>query len=111
MVPRTFLFMFHAGSRRLGSNNFQNSSYKEKTTGSALFPDYLYVSYDWLCQNQLRIRILENERILGNLESKCRYKLALILPSSKNICLARALKTEKIQLLNVPFKALFYSIL
>ena len=35
MVPRTFLFIFHAGSRRLGSNNFRNSSYKEKTDGSA----------------------------------------------------------------------------
>ena len=34
MVPRTFLFIFHAGSRRLGSNNFRNSSYKEKTAGS-----------------------------------------------------------------------------
>ena len=35
MIPHTFLFVFHAGSRRLSSNNFQNSSYKEKTTGSA----------------------------------------------------------------------------
>ena len=35
MVTRTFLFTFHAGSRRLGSNNFWNSSYKEKTAGSA----------------------------------------------------------------------------
>ena len=34
MVPRTFLLRFHAGSRRLGSN-FRNSSYKEKTVGSA----------------------------------------------------------------------------
>ena len=37
MVPRTFLFIFHAGSRRLDSNNFWNSSYKEKTAGSAGF--------------------------------------------------------------------------
>ena len=35
MVPRTFIFVFHAGSRRLGSNNFRNSSYKEKMAGSA----------------------------------------------------------------------------
>ena len=35
MVPRTFLFIFHAGSRRLGSNNFCNSSYKAKTAGLA----------------------------------------------------------------------------
>ena len=47
MVPRTFLFTFHAGSRRLGSNNFWNSSYKEKTVGLAVFPDYLSVSCDY----------------------------------------------------------------
>ena len=34
-VPRTFLFIFHAGSHGLGSRNFWNSSYKEKTDGSA----------------------------------------------------------------------------
>ena len=38
MVPRTFLFIFHAGSRRLGSNIFWNSSYKEKTACSARVP-------------------------------------------------------------------------
>ena len=37
MVPRTFLFIFHAGSRRLASNDFWNSSYKEKTAGSVRF--------------------------------------------------------------------------
>ena len=35
MVPRPFLFIFHAGLSRLGSKNFQNSSYKEKTADSA----------------------------------------------------------------------------
>ena len=35
MVPRVCLFISDAGSRRLGSNNFRNPSYKEKTTGSA----------------------------------------------------------------------------
>ena len=35
VVSRSFLFIFHAGSRGLGSNNFRNSSYKEKTAGSA----------------------------------------------------------------------------
>ena len=35
MVPRTYLFIFNAGSRRLGSNNFRNSSYKEKTASLA----------------------------------------------------------------------------
>ena len=34
MVPRTFLFIFYADSRRQGSNNFRNLSYK-KTTSSA----------------------------------------------------------------------------
>ena len=37
MVPRTFFFIFHAGSRRLGSNNFRNSSYKEKTGFGSCF--------------------------------------------------------------------------
>ena len=35
MISRTFLVIFHAGSGKLGSNNFQNSSYKEKTAGPA----------------------------------------------------------------------------
>ena len=35
VVPRSFLFTFHAGSRGLGSANFRNSSCKEKTAGSA----------------------------------------------------------------------------
>ena len=35
VVCRSFLFIFHAGSRELGSNNSRNSSYKEKTAGSA----------------------------------------------------------------------------
>ena len=30
-----WLFIFHADSHRRGSNNFRNSSYKEKTVGSA----------------------------------------------------------------------------
>ena len=35
VISRSFLFIFHAGSRGLGCNNFQNSSYKEKTAGLA----------------------------------------------------------------------------
>ena len=35
MVRRTFLLIFNAGSCRLGPNNFRDSSYKEKTAGSA----------------------------------------------------------------------------
>ena len=37
VVSRSFLFIFHAGWRGLDSNNFRNSSYKEKTAGSAGF--------------------------------------------------------------------------
>ena len=37
VVPRSFLFVFHAGSRGLGSNNSWNSSYKEKAAGSVRF--------------------------------------------------------------------------
>ena len=49
MVPRTFLFIFHAGSRRLGSNNFWNSSYIEKTAGLARFSRHFHlsVSFDY----------------------------------------------------------------
>ena len=35
MVPRTCLLIFHTGLRRLGPNSIWNSSYKEKTAGSA----------------------------------------------------------------------------
>ena len=38
MVLRTFLFIFHAGLCRLDSNNFRNSSYKEKAAGSVYLP-------------------------------------------------------------------------
>ena len=34
VVPRSFLCVFHAGSRVLGSNNGRKSCYKEKTAGS-----------------------------------------------------------------------------
>ena len=44
VVPRTFLF--HAGSRRLGSNNFRNSIYKEKTAGSVRISR---LSFRFLC--------------------------------------------------------------
>ena len=47
MILRTFLFIFHAGSRRLGSNSFRNSSYKEKTAGSARVSRRSSVSYDY----------------------------------------------------------------
>ena len=45
MVHRTFLFIFHASLRRLDSNNFVNSSYKEKPTGTfKLFFSFLYLT-------------------------------------------------------------------
>ena len=47
MVTRTGLFIFDAGSRRLGPNNFRNSSYKEKTTDSAKVSE-LSFSFLWL---------------------------------------------------------------
>ena len=48
VVPCSFLFIFHAGSRGLGSNNFWNSSYKEKTTGSS-HVSRLSFRFLWLC--------------------------------------------------------------
>ena len=35
VVSRIYFFIFHSGSRRLGSNNFRNSSYTEKMAASA----------------------------------------------------------------------------
>ena len=55
MVLRTFLFIFHAGSRRLGSKNFRNSSYKEKTAGSARV-SRLSFRFLWLCISLLGLR-------------------------------------------------------
>ena len=43
VVPLSFFFIFHAGLRGLGSNNFRNSSYKEKTSASthvSIMPGY-----------------------------------------------------------------------
>ena len=56
VVSRSFLFIFHAGSRGLGSNNFRNSSYKEKTAGlacvSRLSFRFLWLgSLTWGCPN------------------------------------------------------------
>ena len=48
VVPRSFLFVFDAGSLGLGSNNSRNSSYKEKTAGSAR-PSRLSFRFLWLC--------------------------------------------------------------
>ena len=70
-VPRTFVFIFHAGSRRLVSNNFQNSSYKEKTAGSAhisrLSFRFLWLWLEHILQNSnkhLIFRILWNKLLV-----------------------------------------------
>ena len=47
-----WLFIFHADSRRMGSNNFRNSSYKEKTVGSARVSK-LSFRFLWLWYDQL----------------------------------------------------------
>ena len=47
-----WLFIFHADSRRMGSNNFRNSSYKEKTAGSARVSK-LSFRFLWLWFDQL----------------------------------------------------------
>ena len=53
VVYRSFLFIFHADSRGLGSINLRNSSYKEKRPVRSVFPDYLSVSYDYGLTNCL----------------------------------------------------------
>ena len=58
MVPHTFLFIFHAGLRRLGSNSFRNSSYKEKTTASVRFSRLSSVSYDYVLIKRLTACLL-----------------------------------------------------
>ena len=51
MVPCACLFIFDVGSRRQGSNSFRNSSYKEKTAGSARV-SRLSFRFLWLGKNQ-----------------------------------------------------------
>ena len=48
----SFLFTFHAGSRGLGSNNFRNSSYKEKTACSARVSR---LSFRFLCYSLINV--------------------------------------------------------
>ena len=62
MVPPTFLFIFHAGSRRLGSNNVWNSRYKEKTTGparvSGLSFRFLWLWWNILCTYIRNVKVV-----------------------------------------------------
>ena len=64
MIPRTCLFIFDAGSRRLGSNNFRNSSYKEKTAGSTRV-SRLSFRFLWLWKNEVIHYCTFTERILN----------------------------------------------
>ena len=62
VVPRNFLFVVHAGSRGLGSNNFRDSSYKEKTAGSArVFSSKLYFSFLFYIQELETIQNRESK--------------------------------------------------
>ena len=48
VVSCSNLFIFHAGSRGLASNNFPNSSYKEKTASLACVSRHYHpTSYDY----------------------------------------------------------------
>ena len=53
VVSRSFLFVFYAGLRRLGSNNSRNWSYKEKTAGSA-HVSRLFFRFLWLWLHAFR---------------------------------------------------------
>ena len=48
MVPRTCLFIFGAGSRRLGLIIFGTQVIKKKRPVRPVFPDYLSLSYDYV---------------------------------------------------------------
>ena len=67
VVSRSFLFVFHASSRGLGSNNSQKSSYKEKTVGSARV-SRLYFRFLRLCFN---LRTMNFSKGISN---NCGYK-------------------------------------
>ena len=64
MIPRTCLFIFDAGSRGLGSNNFRNSSYKEKTAGSTRV-SRLSFRFLWLWKNEVIHYCTFTERIIN----------------------------------------------
>ena len=53
MISCTFLIIFHAGSRSLGSMNLRNSSFEGKTAGLAYFSRLFFVSYDYNYSNHL----------------------------------------------------------
>ena len=67
VVSRSFLFIFHAGSRGLGSNNFRNSSYKEKPAGSArvsrLSFRFLWLWYDQISQIIKKVVFINSSKL------------------------------------------------
>ena len=67
LAPCTFLFLFHAGSRRLSSNNFRNSFIKQKQPVRPVFLDYLSVSYDYDVIKDT-LKAFDN---FGNKQGKC----------------------------------------
>ena len=54
VVSHSFLFIFNAGSRGLGSNNFGNSSYKEKKASSVRV-SRLHFLFLWLCSKSTNV--------------------------------------------------------
>ena len=47
VVPHTFLFIFCAGSHRLGSNKYRTKVLKKQRLVQPMFPDSLFISYDY----------------------------------------------------------------
>ena len=59
-----FVVIFDAGSRRLGSNNFRSSSYKEKTDRTARV-SRLSFRFLWLCLNQCLWNVIMEGSLLN----------------------------------------------
>ena len=81
MAPCTYLFIFDAGSRRLGSNDFWNSSYKEKTAGLARV-SRLSFRFLWLWWERIYLRKLAENYIVKNLNDSDTSVLNSLLQNS-----------------------------
>ena len=90
MVPCTCLFIFDAGLRRLASNNFRNSSYKEKTADSACVYR-LSFRFLWLCSVLLE-RITRNEKNVIRNKKRRTNKLSDALVMLKQVFLTQSLQ-------------------
>ena len=110
VVSRSFLFIFHAGPRGLGSNNFWSSSCKEKTAGSARV-SRLSFRFLWLWLNTDQSSSLANKTtrlVLGlyvqnniiqnNSHPKSNYKF--VYSSLKNMALSGIGARENIKCQN-----------